>query len=58
MSKCAREIAAAGKGMYVRADNTNSAFESFTERNDKMKKQSLTAKFIQNMTNSFSLWHG
>lgn len=39
-----QEIAAAGNGMYVRADNTNSALKALQKEIEKMNKVKFTAQ--------------
>lgn len=53
-----QEIAKAGTGIYVRADNTNSALRALTSEVKKMKKPILRVKSIRNMMNNFRGWRG
>lgn len=50
-----QEIAAAGKGMYVRADNTNSALKALQKEIDKMKKTELDSKVYSEYDEQFQL---
>lgn len=50
-----QEIAAAGKGMYVRADNTNSALKALQIEIDKMKKTELDSKVYSEYDEQFQL---
>lgn len=50
-----QEIAAAGKGMYVRADNTNSALKALQKEIDKMKKTDLDSKVYSEYDEQFQL---
>ena len=50
-----QEIAAAGKGMYVRADNTNSALKALQKEIDKMKKTELDSKVYSEYDEQFHL---
>ena len=50
-----QEIAAAGKGMYVRADNTNSALKALQKEIDKMKKTELDSKVYSEYVEQFQL---
>ena len=50
-----QEIAAAGKGMYVRADNTNSALKALQNEIDKMKKTELDSKVYSEYDEQFQL---
>ena len=50
-----QEIAAAGKGMYVRADNTNSALKALQKEIDKMKKSELDSKVYSEYDEQFQL---
>lgn len=50
-----QEIAAAGKGMYVRADNTNSALKALQKEIDKMKKTELDCKVYSEYDEQFQL---
>ena len=50
-----QEIAAAGKGMFVRADNTNSALKALQKEIDKMKKTELDSKVYSEYDEQFQL---
>lgn len=50
-----QEIAAAGKGMYVRADNTNSALKALQKEIDKMKKTELDSKVYSEYDEQFQM---
>lgn len=50
-----QEIAAAGKGMYVRADNTNSALKTLQKEIDKMNKSELDSKVYSEYDEQFQL---
>ena len=50
-----QEIAAAGEGMYVRADNTNSALKALQKEIDKMKKTELDSKVYSEYDEQFQL---
>lgn len=50
-----QEIAAAGKGMYVRVDNTNSALKALQKEIDKMKKTELDSKVYSEYDEQFQL---
>lgn len=49
----AQEIAAAGKGMYVRADNTNSALKALQKEIEKMNKSELDSKVYSEYNEQF-----
>ena len=48
-----QEIAAAGKGMYVRADNTNSALKALQKEIEKMNKSELDSKVYSEYNEQF-----
>jgi Ca-activated chloride channel family protein len=48
-----QEIAAAGKGIYVRADNTNSALRTLQKEIDKMDKTELDSKIYSEYDEQF-----
>jgi len=48
-----QEIAAAGKGIYVRADNTNSALRTLQSEIDKMNKAELDSKVYSEFDEQF-----
>ncbi|MDR2918295.1 MAG: VWA domain-containing protein [Tannerella sp.] len=50
-----QEIAAAGQGMYVRADNTNSALKAIQNELDKMDKTELDSKVYSEYDEQFQL---
>ena len=50
-----QEIAAAGKGMYVRADNSNSALKALQKEIDKMKKTELDSKVYSEYDEQFQM---
>ncbi|WP_080904394.1 VWA domain-containing protein [Parabacteroides sp. Marseille-P3160] len=50
-----KEIATAGKGMYVRADNTNSALKALQGEIDKMTKAELESKVYSEYDEQFQL---
>ncbi|MBS1319695.1 MAG: hypothetical protein HP046_07045, partial [Parabacteroides sp.] len=47
------EIAAAGHGMYVRADNTNSALKALQKEIEKMNKSELDSKVYSEYNEQF-----
>ncbi|MDO5569893.1 MAG: VWA domain-containing protein [Bacteroidales bacterium] len=49
----AKEIAAAGKGIYVRADNTNSALKALTDDVKKMNKTELESRVYSDYDEKF-----
>ena len=51
-----QEIAAAGNGMYVRADNTNSAFNALQMVIDKMNKTELDSKVYSEYDEQFQIF--
>jgi Ca-activated chloride channel family protein len=48
-----QEIAAAGQGLYVRADNTNSALKALQNEIDKMNKSELDSKVYSEYDEQF-----
>ncbi|MDR2041167.1 MAG: VWA domain-containing protein [Tannerella sp.] len=50
-----REIAAAGKGIYVRADNTNSALRTLQSEINKMDKSEIDSKVYSEYDEQFQL---
>lgn len=50
-----QEIAAAGKGLYVRADNTNSALRTLEKEIDKLNKTELDSKVYSEYDEQFQL---
>ena len=48
-----QEIVAAGKGLYVRADNTNSALKALQKELDKMSKSELDSKVYSEYNEQF-----
>lgn len=50
-----QEIAAAGNGMYVRADNTNSALKSLQSEIEKMNKSELDSKVYSEYNEQFQV---
>lgn len=50
-----QEIAAAGKGLYVRADNTNSALKTLQKEIDKLNKSELDSKVYSEYNEQFQL---
>lgn len=50
-----QEIAAAGKGLYVRADNTNSALRALQKEIEKMNKSELESKVYSEYDEQFQL---
>ena len=50
-----QEIAAAGNGMYVRADNTNSALKALQKEIEKMNKTELDSKVYSEYDEQFPL---
>lgn len=50
-----REIAAAGDGMYVRADNTNSALRALEKEIEKMNKSELDSKVYSEYNEQFQI---
>jgi len=53
--KMCQEIAAAGKGIYVRADNTNSALRTLQSEIDKMDKTELDSKVYSEYDEQFQM---
>ena len=51
-----QEIAAAGNGMYVRADNTNSALKALQKEIDKMNKAELDSKVYSEYDEQFQIF--
>lgn len=51
-----QEIAAAGNGMYVRADNTNSALKALQKEIDKMNKSELDSKVYSEYDEQFQIF--
>ena len=52
----AQEIAAAGNGMYVRADNTNSALKALQKEIEKMNKTDLDSKVYSEYDEQFQIF--
>ena len=52
----AQEIAAAGNGMYVRADNTNSALKALQEEIEKMNKTEMDSKVYSEYDEQFQIF--
>lgn len=52
----AQEIAAAGEGMYARADNTNSALKALQQEIDKMNKTELDSKVYSEYDEQFPVF--
>lgn len=52
----AQEIAAAGNGMYVRADNTNSALKALQKEIEKMNKSELDSKVYSEYDEQFQIF--
>ena len=52
----AQEIAAAGNGMYVRADNSNSALKALQQEIDKMNKTELDSKVYSEYDEQFPIF--
>ena len=52
----AQEIAAAGNGMYVRADNTNSALKALQGEIEKMNKTEMDSKVYSEYDEQFHLF--
>lgn len=50
-----QEIAAAGKGLYVRADNTNSALKTLQKEIEKMNKSELDSKVYSEYDEQFQM---
>lgn len=50
-----QEIAAAGNGMYVRADNTNSALRALQSEIDKMNKSEIDSKIYSEYDEQFQI---
>ena len=48
-----QEIAAAGKGLYVRADNTNNALKTLTDQIDKMTQSEIETKVYSEYDEQF-----
>ena len=51
-----QEIAAAGNGMYVRADNTNSALKALQKEIEKMNKTELDSKVYSEYAEQFQIF--
>ena len=51
-----QEIAAAGNGMYVRADNTNSALKALQKEIEKMNKTELDSKVYSEYDEQFQIF--
>ena len=51
-----QEIAAAGNGMYVRADNTNSALRALEKEIDKMNKSEMDSKVYSEYDEQFQIF--
>lgn len=51
-----QEIAAAGNGLYVRADNTNSALKALQKEIDKMNKAELDSKVYSEYDEQFQIF--
>lgn len=50
-----QEIAAAGNGMYVRADNTNSALRALQKEIEKMNKTEMDSKVYSEYDEQFQI---